>query len=157
VTWIVVHPSCVCAILQALTASATAAVERDIIAQLGLSPRHLYRCVEPFNRTNLYYEVRHYHPSSLPLSAALLIIHGAAGPIPSGARSVPYQRRRNVHQGIRKESARRPVGPRKENTGLGYHLLSGSCDGEFRDEALDFTHSQPICHACNGMHCSAIR
>ncbi|KAG7562648.1 hypothetical protein FFLO_01915 [Filobasidium floriforme] len=47
--------------IMALTASATAAVERDIIAQLGLSPRHLYRCVEPFNRTNLYYEVR-YRP-----------------------------------------------------------------------------------------------
>ena len=142
-TWIVIHPSCARAILQALTASATAAVERDIIAQLGLSPRHLYRCVEPFNRTNLYYEVRHYHPSRLPTRAASLNTHGAAGPIPSGARSVPYQRRRNVHQGIRKESARRPVRPRKENTGLGYYLLSGSCDGEFRDEALDFTHSQP--------------
>lgn len=41
----------------ALTASATAVVERDIIAQLGLSKRHLYRCVEPFNRSNLFMEV----------------------------------------------------------------------------------------------------
>lgn len=41
----------------ALTASATAVVERDIINTLGLSQKHLYRCVEPFNRSNLYYEV----------------------------------------------------------------------------------------------------
>jgi superfamily II DNA helicase RecQ len=43
--------------IMALTASATAVVERDIIAQLGLSKKHLYRCVEPFNRSNLFMEV----------------------------------------------------------------------------------------------------
>ncbi len=42
---------------QALTASATANVEKDIIDSLRLSTEHLFRCVEPFNRTNLYYEV----------------------------------------------------------------------------------------------------
>jgi bloom syndrome protein len=46
---------------QALTASATSNVERDIIDSLRLSREHLFRCVEPFNRTNLYYEVR-YRP-----------------------------------------------------------------------------------------------
>lgn len=42
---------------QALTASATARVQKDILQSLKMDPKYLYRCVEPFNRTNLYYEV----------------------------------------------------------------------------------------------------
>lgn len=51
--------------IMALTASATANVEKDIIDSLRLSTEHLFRCVEPFNRTNLYYEVR-YRPEPDP-------------------------------------------------------------------------------------------
>lgn len=42
----------------ALTASATASVQEDIIASLKLSREHLFKCVMPFNRKNLFYEVR---------------------------------------------------------------------------------------------------
>ncbi|KAI5450400.1 hypothetical protein NCC49_003182, partial [Naganishia albida] len=47
--------------IMALTASATARVQKDILQSLRMDPKYLYRCVEPFNRTNLYYEVR-YRP-----------------------------------------------------------------------------------------------
>lgn len=43
----------------ALTASATTYVQSDIIQSLRLSADHLFRCVEPFNRPNLFYEVRY--------------------------------------------------------------------------------------------------
>lgn len=42
----------------ALTASATGDVQNDIISSLRLSKEHLFKCVMPFNRKNLYYEVR---------------------------------------------------------------------------------------------------
>jgi hypothetical protein len=44
--------------IMALTASATAGVQEDIIASLKLSREHLFKCVMPFNRKNLFYEVR---------------------------------------------------------------------------------------------------
>ncbi|CDZ98068.1 ATP-dependent DNA helicase [Phaffia rhodozyma] len=50
--------------IMALTASATSFVQDDIVASLKLSKEHLFKSVEPFNRKNLYYEVR-YRPTSL--------------------------------------------------------------------------------------------
>ncbi|KAG8933423.1 hypothetical protein FRC02_011882 [Tulasnella sp. 418] len=45
--------------IMALTASATPAVQDDIIANLKLSHDHLFKVVHPFNRDNLFYEVRY--------------------------------------------------------------------------------------------------
>ncbi|KAG8849041.1 hypothetical protein FRB96_000941 [Tulasnella sp. 330] len=44
--------------IMALTASATPAVQDDIVANLKLSPDHLFKVVHPFNRANLFYEAR---------------------------------------------------------------------------------------------------
>ncbi|PPQ73318.1 hypothetical protein CVT26_015341 [Gymnopilus dilepis] len=46
--------------IMALTATATATVQTDIIRSLKLDERHLFIALHPFNRKNLYYEVR-YH------------------------------------------------------------------------------------------------
>ncbi|KAI0032584.1 P-loop containing nucleoside triphosphate hydrolase protein, partial [Vararia minispora EC-137] len=48
--------------VMALTASATALVQDDIVKSLRMSPFNLYKIVHPFNRPNLYYEIR-YHSS----------------------------------------------------------------------------------------------
>ncbi|EIN12531.1 ATP-dependent DNA helicase [Punctularia strigosozonata HHB-11173 SS5] len=45
--------------IMALTASATPHVVEDIISNLKMSRDHLYKVVHPFNRANLYYEVRY--------------------------------------------------------------------------------------------------
>ncbi|KAI0269956.1 ATP-dependent DNA helicase [Gloeopeniophorella convolvens] len=48
--------------LMALTASATSLVQDDIARSLGMAPDRLFKVVHPFNRPNLFYEVR-YHAS----------------------------------------------------------------------------------------------
>ncbi|KAJ7728830.1 ATP-dependent DNA helicase [Mycena maculata] len=45
--------------IMALTATATPSVQLDIIRSLGMSEEHLVKVVHPFNRANLYYEVRY--------------------------------------------------------------------------------------------------
>lgn len=43
--------------IMALTATATTAVQLDIIRTLKMSEQHLFKVVHPFNRPNLFYEV----------------------------------------------------------------------------------------------------
>ncbi|KAJ7617494.1 ATP-dependent DNA helicase [Mycena polygramma] len=53
--------------IMALTATATPSVQLDIIRSLGMSEEHLVKVVHPFNRANLFYEVRYMsapNPSS---------------------------------------------------------------------------------------------
>ncbi|KAJ6583974.1 ATP-dependent DNA helicase [Mycena vulgaris] len=45
--------------IMALTATATPAVQLDIIRSLGMSEAHLVKVTHPFNRANLFYEVRY--------------------------------------------------------------------------------------------------
>ncbi|RDB14537.1 ATP-dependent DNA helicase Q-like 3 [Hypsizygus marmoreus] len=45
--------------IMALTATATSTVQLDIIRSLGMSEDRLYRAMHPFNRENLFYEVRY--------------------------------------------------------------------------------------------------
>ncbi|KAJ6612253.1 P-loop containing nucleoside triphosphate hydrolase protein [Mycena sp. CBHHK59/15] len=45
--------------IMALTATATGAVQLDIIRSLGMSEEHLFKVIHPFNRANLFYEVRY--------------------------------------------------------------------------------------------------
>ncbi|KAF8909050.1 P-loop containing nucleoside triphosphate hydrolase protein [Gymnopilus junonius] len=45
--------------IMALTATATSAVQKDIIRNLKLDDKHLFIALHPFNRKNLYYEVRY--------------------------------------------------------------------------------------------------
>lgn len=45
--------------IMALTASATPKVQADIIENLRMSHEHLFKVVHPFNRANLFYEVRY--------------------------------------------------------------------------------------------------
>ncbi|KAJ7701417.1 P-loop containing nucleoside triphosphate hydrolase protein [Mycena rosella] len=45
--------------IMALTATATPAVQLDIIRSLGMSEDHLVKVTHPFNRANLFYEVRY--------------------------------------------------------------------------------------------------
>ncbi|KAF8317687.1 ATP-dependent DNA helicase, partial [Clavulina sp. PMI_390] len=45
--------------ITALTASATPAVRHDIVNSLKLSGPHLFSVIHPFNRENLFYEIRH--------------------------------------------------------------------------------------------------
>ncbi|KAF9465274.1 P-loop containing nucleoside triphosphate hydrolase protein [Collybia nuda] len=45
--------------IMALTATATPGVQQDIIRSLKMSEEHLYRALHPFNRSNLFYEVRY--------------------------------------------------------------------------------------------------
>ncbi|KAF5340125.1 hypothetical protein D9758_013147 [Tetrapyrgos nigripes] len=45
--------------IMALTATATSEVIHDIISSLGMSQDNLYKVIHPFNRANLYYEVRY--------------------------------------------------------------------------------------------------
>ncbi|PVF95214.1 ATP-dependent DNA helicase [Serendipita vermifera] len=49
--------------LMALTASATATVQDDIISSLKMSSDHLFKVVHPFNRSNIFYEVQYVSPS----------------------------------------------------------------------------------------------
>ncbi|KAA1469721.1 ATP-dependent DNA helicase [Dentipellis sp. KUC8613] len=51
--------------IMALTASATALVQDDIVKSLRMSSQHLFKVVHPFNRPNLYYEIR-YHAWTSP-------------------------------------------------------------------------------------------
>ncbi|KAI0042405.1 P-loop containing nucleoside triphosphate hydrolase protein [Auriscalpium vulgare] len=53
--------------IMALTASATALVQSDIVRSLRMSSDRLYKVVHPFNRPNLFYEVQ-YHSSTNPMS-----------------------------------------------------------------------------------------
>ncbi|GHJ89818.1 hypothetical protein NliqN6_6220 [Naganishia liquefaciens] len=70
--------------IMALTASATARVQKDILQSLKMDPKYLYRCVEPFNRTNLYYEVRYRpepdHDRLEDVKAYILALHKRAPP-----------------------------------------------------------------------------
>ncbi|KAJ7464681.1 ATP-dependent DNA helicase [Mycena galericulata] len=53
--------------IMALTATATPSVQLDIIRSLGMSEEHLVKVIHPFNRGNLFYEVRYMsapNPSS---------------------------------------------------------------------------------------------
>ncbi|KAF9525495.1 P-loop containing nucleoside triphosphate hydrolase protein [Crepidotus variabilis] len=45
--------------IMALTATATSAVQRDIIQSLRLNKSNLFTALHPFNRANLFYEVRY--------------------------------------------------------------------------------------------------
>ncbi|TFK63048.1 ATP-dependent DNA helicase [Pluteus cervinus] len=45
--------------IMALTATATLFVQEDIIRSLKMSREHLFRALHPFNRSNLYYEIRY--------------------------------------------------------------------------------------------------
>ncbi|KAF9560908.1 ATP-dependent DNA helicase [Agrocybe pediades] len=45
--------------IMALTATATPAVQRDMVRNLKLVEKHLYIALHPFNRENLFYEVRY--------------------------------------------------------------------------------------------------
>ncbi|KAF8505247.1 ATP-dependent DNA helicase [Hysterangium stoloniferum] len=45
--------------IMALTASATTNVQDDIVASLKMSEEHMYKAVHPFNRSNLFYEVKY--------------------------------------------------------------------------------------------------
>ncbi|KAF8651913.1 hypothetical protein AX16_004558 [Volvariella volvacea WC 439] len=45
--------------IMALTATATPTVQEDIIRSLRMSEQHLFRALHPFNRSNLYYEIRY--------------------------------------------------------------------------------------------------
>ncbi|KAF8799355.1 ATP-dependent DNA helicase [Phlegmacium glaucopus] len=45
--------------IMALTATATDVVQKDIVKSLKLSEEHLFRALHPFNRVNLFYEVRY--------------------------------------------------------------------------------------------------
>ncbi|VDC05528.1 unnamed protein product [Peniophora sp. CBMAI 1063] len=49
--------------IMALTASATPVVQSDIVRSLRLDQRTMYKIVHPFNRENLFYEVR-YHSTA---------------------------------------------------------------------------------------------
>lgn len=49
--------------IMALTASATPVVQDDIVRSLRLDTRTMYKIVHPFNRENLFYEVR-YHSTA---------------------------------------------------------------------------------------------
>ena len=49
--------------IMALTASATPVVQDDIARSLRLNTRTMYKVVHPFNRENLFYEVR-YHSTA---------------------------------------------------------------------------------------------
>ncbi|KIJ54258.1 hypothetical protein M422DRAFT_241508 [Sphaerobolus stellatus SS14] len=53
--------------IMALTASATEHVQNDIVASLKMSPTNLYKALHPFNRPNLYYEIKYLkNPASGP-------------------------------------------------------------------------------------------
>ncbi|KII90932.1 hypothetical protein PLICRDRAFT_174284 [Plicaturopsis crispa FD-325 SS-3] len=52
--------------IMALTATATATVQLDIVKSLGMSLDHLYKVVHPFNRANLFYEVRYMSAPDAP-------------------------------------------------------------------------------------------
>ncbi|CAA7263963.1 unnamed protein product [Cyclocybe aegerita] len=45
--------------IMALTATATSIVQKDIIRSLKMDDNHLFIALHPFNRSNLFYEVRH--------------------------------------------------------------------------------------------------
>ncbi|KAM0789144.1 hypothetical protein ACM66B_003197 [Microbotryomycetes sp. NB124-2] len=49
--------------IMALTASATRKVQDDIVSELALDPDLLFKVVHPFNRPNLFYEVRYFSES----------------------------------------------------------------------------------------------
>ncbi|EIW81225.1 ATP-dependent DNA helicase [Coniophora puteana RWD-64-598 SS2] len=53
--------------VMALTATATPSVQRDIIRSLRMDEQNMYKAVHPFNRDNLFYEVR-YKSGVDPLS-----------------------------------------------------------------------------------------
>ncbi|KAF4617418.1 hypothetical protein D9613_006191 [Agrocybe pediades] len=55
--------------IMALTATATPAVQRDMVRNLKLVEKHLYTALHPFNRENLFYEVR------MPPVTFLLFFH----------------------------------------------------------------------------------
>ncbi|KAF8311027.1 P-loop containing nucleoside triphosphate hydrolase protein [Cantharellus anzutake] len=59
--------------ISALTASATPAVRSDIKKTLQMSEEHLFSIVYPFNRDNLFYEVRPI--PSMPQEAQFELIH----------------------------------------------------------------------------------
>ncbi|KAF7299551.1 ATP-dependent DNA helicase [Mycena chlorophos] len=59
--------------IMALTATATPAVQADIIRSLGISTDHLVKVVHPFNRGNLFYEVKYMStPNQLSQFAEIL-------------------------------------------------------------------------------------
>ncbi|CAK5283923.1 unnamed protein product, partial [Mycena citricolor] len=76
--------------IMALTATATADVQEDIIRSLGMSEEHLVKVVHPFNRANLFYEVRYTSAPHGP--SQMSDIHDCI--------STLYQRRGQVSSGI---------------------------------------------------------
>lgn len=84
----------------ALTASATADVENDIVESLKMSAEHMLRVVEPFNRHNLYYEVGRGTGKQTRVSYAdvdLCRCIFRIGQISSRTRSNPITRYNSLH------------------------------------------------------------
>ncbi|ORY42443.1 P-loop containing nucleoside triphosphate hydrolase protein [Leucosporidium creatinivorum] len=50
--------------IMALTASATPKVQEDITSELAMDPDLLFKVIHPFNRPNLFYEIRHFSESN---------------------------------------------------------------------------------------------
>ncbi|KAL1745795.1 P-loop containing nucleoside triphosphate hydrolase protein [Schizophyllum fasciatum] len=104
--------------IMALTATATPAVQADIIRSLKMTDDRLYKALHPFNRVNLYYEVRYTNQASghmKDIHDLILRLHERRGRPSSG---IIYCRRRDTCDELAEYLRRKGMNARPYHRGI---------------------------------------
>ncbi|KAL4261568.1 ATP-dependent DNA helicase [Pleurotus pulmonarius] len=112
--------------ITALTATATPSVQVDIIRSLRMSEKNMFKAIHPFNRANLFYEVRY---SSAPDSASQMeaiaeYIHTLYRRRGRPSSGIIYCRARNTCDEIASHLRRRAINARPYHARIGRDTLA---------------------------------
>ncbi|TFY83193.1 hypothetical protein EWM64_g815 [Hericium alpestre] len=110
--------------IMALTASATALVQDDILKSLRMEQDHLYKVVHPFNRPNLFYEIRYHAMTNADAQMEDIYnyingLHRKRGRPSSG---IVYCRMRVTCDGLSDYLRRRGLSARPYHRGIKYDI-----------------------------------
>ncbi|KAI4528005.1 ATP-dependent DNA helicase [Schizophyllum commune Loenen D] len=109
--------------IMALTATATPAVQSDILRSLNMTDDRLFKALHPFNRANLYYEVRYSCSETGQMKdiyALISRLHERRGRPSSG---IVYCRRRDTCDELSDFLRKRGMNARPYHRGIKRHTL----------------------------------
>ncbi|KDQ25684.1 hypothetical protein PLEOSDRAFT_160303 [Pleurotus ostreatus PC15] len=112
--------------ITALTATATPSVQLDIIRSLRMSEKNMFKAIHPFNRPNLFYEVRYSSaPDSVSQMEAIAeYIHTLYRRRGRPSSGIIYCRTRNTCDEIASHLRRRAINARPYHARIGRDTLA---------------------------------
>ncbi|KAF9493601.1 ATP-dependent DNA helicase [Pleurotus eryngii] len=112
--------------ITALTATATPSVQVDIIRSLRMSEKNMFKAIHPFNRANLFYEVRYSSaPDSVSQMEAIAeYIHTLYRRRGRPSSGIVYCRARNTCDEIASHLRRRAINARPYHARIGRDTLA---------------------------------